>query len=364
MHDKRKLILQNGEEYQGVGFGDEGEKIVEVVFNTSMAGYQEIFSDPSYTDQGVVMTYPLIGNYGMAAEDYETKIPTIGAMLVREYNPQPSNFRAEETLEAVMKRYGVAGLQGIDTRRLTRTIRSQGSQRGLLTAADTPLEAGLARLESAPVPKDAVSRVSCKAAWVSEATVQERFHVVAIDCGMKLNILRSLNARGCRVTVVPWNTSAEDILALKPNGVFLSNGPGDPTDVPEVIATVQKLRGVLPIFGICLGHQILCLSYGARTYKLKFGHRGGNHPVRQLSSGKIEITAQNHSYAVEGDSLDTTPLQVTHVNLLDGTVEGVCCKDERCFSVQYHPESAPGPQDSAYLFDRFIAMMEEEASHA
>ena len=359
----RKLILKNGEEYYGFSFGDSSDRIVEIVFNTSMAGYQEILSDPSYTDQGVVMTYPLIGNYGMADDDYETQTPTIGAMIVREYNDFPSNFRSTSTLDAVMKRYQIPGIHGVDTRRLTRTIRSGGSQQALLTRADLPLEDGIKALVHAEIPQDAVSRVSCDTPWTSPCA-EPRFHVVAIDCGMKQNIVRSLNARGCKVTVVPWNTSAVEIQRLCPDGIFLSNGPGNPTDVPEVIQAVKRLRGKYPIFGICLGHQIISLAYGAKTYKLKFGHRGGNHPVRNLETGKIEITSQNHSYAVDTDSIGATKLTVTHLNLLDGTVEGVKCEEDRVFSVQYHPESAPGPQDSAYLFDRFISMMEKGKRHA
>ena len=359
----RKIILEDGEEYHGFAFGDTGDKVLEIVFNTSMVGYQEILSDPSYTDQAVVMTYPLIGNYGMAADDYETKIPTIGAFIVREYNGEPSNFRCEKSLAEVMIQHGIAGIYGVDTRKLTRSIRSKGSRKCLLTSADTSLEVGLQILSGTRIPQNAVSRVSCGSIWRS-GTKRGRFHVVAVDCGMKMNIVRSLNARGCDVTIVPWNTSAEAIGALKPDGVFFSNGPGDPTDVQPVIDTVRALRGKYPMFGICLGHQIIALAYGAKTYKLKFGHRGGNHPVKDLTTGKIEITSQNHSYAVDALSLEKTPLQCTHINLLDNTVEGMACKADRVFSVQYHPESAPGPQDSAYLFDRFMKLMEEEQRHA
>ena len=354
----RKLILEDGEEYLGFAFGYTGEKVLELVFNTSMVGYQEILSDPSYTDQAVVMTYPLIGNYGMAADDYETPVPTIGAMIVRDYNDAPSNFRSERTLAQVMEQYHISGISGIDTRRLARSIRDKGSRRCLITAADTSLEAGLERLRSANAIRDAVSRVSCGRVWRS-MSAEHRLHVVAIDCGMKRNIVRSLNARGCDVTVVPWNTPAEHIEELRPDGVFLSNGPGDPTDVQPVIDTIRRLRGKYPMFGICLGHQLLALAYGAETYKLKFGHRGGNHPVKDLRTGKIEITSQNHSYAVEAGSLRNTPLNCTHINLLDGTVEGLECAADRVFSVQYHPESAPGPQDRSYVFDRFCKQMEE-----
>lgn len=363
MEYNRKLILEDGEEYYGFSFGYTGDKVLEIVFNTSMAGYQEILSDPSYTDQGVVMTYPLIGNYGMAADDYETKVPTIGAFIVREYNDLPSNFRSEESLGDVMKRYEIAGIYGVDTRKLTRSIRNKGSRKGLITSADMDLKTALKILAATDLPTDAVSRVSCKEIWYSPAK-ERKFHVVAIDCGMKMNIVRSLNAVGCDVTIVPWNTPAETIASFHPDGVFISNGPGSPTDVPPVIDTVRTLRGKYPMFGICLGHQMIALAYGGETYKLKFGHRGGNHPIKDLTTGKVEITSQNHSYAVDSRSLERTRLEITHVNLLDDTVEGLQCKEDRVFSVQYHPESAPGPQDSFYLFDRFIRLMEEEQSNA
>lgn len=353
-----KLIFEDGAEYPGYAFGAAQEKVCEIVFNTSMVGYQEILSDPSYTYQAVVMTYPLIGNYGMAAEDYETKTPTIGAMIVGEYNDKPSNFRSQAALGDIMKQYHIPGISGVDTRKLTRSIRDYGSRKVLITGIDTPTEKGVEILKKTEIPTDAVSKVSRPQVQFAQAE-KERFHVVAVDCGMKENIVRSLLRRGCSVTIVPWNTTAEEIEKLCPDGVFLSNGPGDPSDVPCVIETVRKLHGKYPIFGICLGHQILCLSYGGACYKLKFGHRGGNHPVRNLTSGKIEITSQNHSYAVDAESLKGTPLKVTHVNLLDGTIEGLSCERDKAFSVQYHPESAPGPEDSGYLFDQFIGLMEE-----
>lgn len=357
----RKIILEDGQEYYGYGFGAAEEKLCEIVFNTSMVGYQEILSDPSYTYQAVVMTYPLIGNYGMAEDDYERDTPTLGALIVREYNDEPSNFRSAATLSEVMKKHGIPGICGIDTRKLNRSIRDFGSRKVLITDMATTLEDGLAKMKATEIPTDAVSRVSCDKMMISYAKKQN-YHVVAIDCGMKMNIVRSLNKRGCKVTIVPWNTPAEAIMALNPDGVFISNGPGDPTDVPEIIRTVKKLIGKYPIFGICLGHQIVSLAYGAKTYKLKFGHRGGNHPVRNLETNKIEITSQNHSYAVDMDSLKGTDLTVTHINLLDNTVEGVKCSKDKVFSVQYHPESAPGPQDSAYLFDRLISMMEGQSN--
>ena len=355
----RKIILEDGQEFFGYGFGARDEKVCEIVFNTSMVGYQEILSDPSYTYQAVVMTYPLIGNYGMADDDYERDIPTLGALIVREYNDEPSNFRSTATLSEVMKKFGIPGIYGVDTRKLNRSIRDFGSCKVLITDISTTLKKGLSILKSTDIPVDAVSRVSCDKIMISNAENQ-KYHVVAIDCGMKLNIVRSLNKRSCKVTIVPWNTPAQAITALDPDGIFISNGPGDPTDVPETTQAIKNLIGKYPIFGICLGHQIISLAYGAKTYKLKFGHRGGNHPVRNLENNKIEITSQNHSYAVDADSLKGTDLTVTHINLLDNTIEGVKCDKDKVFSVQYHPESAPGPQDSAYLFDRFIKMMEEQ----
>ncbi len=370
----RKIVFEDGTEVFGYGFGARKDAVLEIVFNTSMAGYQEILSDPSYTDQAVVMTYPLIGNYGMADDDYETEIPTIGGLIVREYNASPSNFRSREPLGAVMERFGIPGVSGVDTRMLTRSIRDHGSRKVYITDVIYPTEACLEILRERELPKDAVARVSRKEIRVSPAenetgavpaedgsgpVRQERFRVTAVDCGMKENIVRSMNRRGMTVTIVPWNTPAEEIIRTEPDGVFLSNGPGDPEDVPETIAAVRGLIGLYPLFGICLGHQIIALASGAKTYKLKFGHRGGNHPVMDLTTGKIEITSQNHSYAVDEASLAGTGLIVTHRNLLDGTVEGLACPEKRLFSVQYHPESAPGPQDSAHLFDRFLQLMRE-----
>ena len=359
----RKIVLEDGSEYLGFGFGSRVDRVCEIVFNTSMAGYQEIVSDLSYTDQAVVMTYPLIGNYGIAEEDFECKTPNIGALIVYDYNDSPSNFRCVKALSELLEENGIPGISGIDTRKLARSIRDLGSRRVLITSPEVSTAEALRVMDRTPVPHDAVRRVSCKKRWYSR-TADAQFSVVAIDCGIKLNIIRSLNRCGCNVTIVPYNTTAEEIAFMKPDGVFLSNGPGDPEDVPEVIETVRQLKGRVPIFGICLGHQILALSYGARTYKLKFGHRGGNHPVKNLLTGKIEMTSQNHSYAVVPDSVEGTALTVTHRNLLDGTIEGLECREDRVFSVQYHPESAPGPQDSSYLFAHFVEYMEEGKRHA
>ena len=359
----KKLILEDGSEYYGVGFGADKEAVCEIVFNTSMAGYQEIISDPSYTDQAIVMSYPLIGNYGITDEDFESKMINLGALIVREVNEFPSNFRFTRTLSELLEDSDVPGIYGVDTRKLVRSIRDFGSRKVLITGADTTLEEGLEKLKNTELRRDMVARCSSKKRWYSR-TSNHKYNVVAIDCGMKMNIVRSLNKRGCKVIIVPWNTSAADIEKYKPDGVFISNGPGDPTDVPPVIETIKTLRGRHVIFGICLGHQIISLAYGAKTYKLKFGHRGGNHPVRNLETGKIEITSQNHSYAVDNDSLAETDLTATHINLLDNTIEGVECKADKVFSVQYHPESAPGPQDSAYLFDKFVQLMKEDKGNA
>ena len=355
----KKIVLEDGEEYLGYGFGANIESICEIVFNTSMVGYQEIVSDPSYTYQMVVMTYPLIGNYGITDEDYETKQPTIGGLIVRDYNDMPSNFRYTKTLSEYLEENNIPGIYGLDTRRLTRSIRDKGSRKVIITDINTSKENALKKIKEFNIPKDAVSKVSCKKKWYSR-TANAQFNIVAVDCGIKLNIIRSLNNRGCNVTVVPYNTTAEEIINLKPDGVFLSNGPGDPEDVIEVIKLVKELKGKYPIFGICLGHQMISLAYGAKTYKLKFGHRGGNHPVLNLQTDKIEITSQNHSYAVDEKTLKGTGLEVTHKNILDNTIEGVQSRKDKIFSVQYHPESAPGPQDSSYLFDKFIEIMKGE----
>ncbi len=321
-----------------------------------MVGYQEILSDPSYADQIIVMTYPLIGNYGITDEDYETKFPSIGGMIVKENNDSPSNFRYTKTLAEVLEENDIPAISGLDTRMLTRILRDARGLRAIITGIDTPVEEAVAKIKAVPRPTNLVSRVSCRKRWFAR-TANYKYDIVAIDCGMKYNMVRSLNAHNCNVTVVPWNTTAEQIMAFNPDGVLISNGPGSPEDVPEVVETIRRLRGRVPMFGICLGHQLIALAYGAKIDIINPGHRGGNHPVKELSTGKILITSQNHGYAVVAESVKDTPLEITHVNLLDNTVEGCRCIEDKVISVQFHPESAPGPQDSIYLFDKFIEMI-------
>ena len=355
-----KLVLEDGSEFFGYSFGDDSirDRVCTVVFNTSMVGYQEIVSDPAYTDQFVVMTYTLIGNYGMTEEDYESKSLSIGGLIVREYNDQPSNFRYTKTLEEVMCEHHIPGIWGIDTRMLTRKLRDKGSMRGILTSMHTTTASALAMIRVTPVPTDAVARVSSKKRWYTR-TANAKHHVVAIDCGMKTNIVRTLTAKGCNVTVVPYNTTAAQIEALNPDGVIISSGPGCPTDAGEVMATIKELWGKYPMFGIGLGCQLICLAKGATVDTLPHGHRGG-YPVRCCEDGKITSTAQNHAYAVNRDSLAGTGLTVLYENVTDLSVEGVIDAQSNVIGVQFAPESAPGPQDNYALFDRFIAMMKED----
>ena len=358
----RKLILDNGSEFYGYGFGANVERVCELCFNTSMVGYQEIGSSPSNTDLGVVMTYPLIGNYGITDEDFESRTPTLGALIVSEYNDLPSNFRCTKTLAEILEENNIPAIEGFDTRELTRILRDGKASRGILTGIETSAEEGMRIIAETPIDTDVISRVSCRKRWFSR-TPDHLYNVVAIDCGIKLTSIRMLNARDCNVTVVPWNTDAETVLAMKPDGIFISNGPGNPAYATPVVELVKALRGKLPIFGICLGHQIISLAYGAKINKLPCGHHGG-YPVRNLETGKLESTSQSHCYTVDKDSLEGTGLEITHVNVSDGSVEGVACKADRVYSVQFHPESAPGPQDSAYLFDRFISLMKEAKRNA
>jgi len=375
------LVLADGSVFRGRAFGAAGERAGEVVFNTAMTGYQEVATDPSYAGQLVCMTYPHIGNYGVTPEDAEAGHPWVEALIVRELSPRSSNFRSQEDLAAWFERTGVVGIEGIDTRRLTRRLRLEGAVNGVLSTID--LDEGALEAKARAVPsmagQDLVRRVTSSApyawteGWPARWTQDPRgaaadeawdpvYRVVALDFGVKRNILRSLVAHGFEPTVVPATTSAEEILAYEPDGVFLSNGPGDPEPVTYAIETVRALLGKVPLFGICLGHQILALAGGARTYKLKFGHRGANHPVRDHAhaTGAVEITSQNHGFAVDPDSLAGTPFSATHTNLNDMTNAGMACEDLAAFSVQYHPEAAPGPHDAQHLFMRFRRLIAGE----
>jgi carbamoyl-phosphate synthase small subunit len=361
------LVLSNGRVFRGQLRGAQQPAAGEVIFNTAMTGYQEILTDPSYAGQIVTMTYPHIGNYGTNSEDVESRQPSVRGFIVKELSPVASNWRADESLDAYLKRHGIAALEGIDTRSLVIALREQGAVPGVIApaeaadvdalkarAASLPSMVGqnLARTVSAPQPYD----------WdtVEPGARQPRWRVFAYDYGIKFNILRSLAARGVAVEVVPYDYPAARLLERRPDGVFLSNGPGDPEPVTEAIANVKALLGRVPIFGICLGHQILGLALGAQSYKLKFGHHGANHPVSLLETGKIEVTSQNHGFALREESLPDS-VRVTHRSLNDGTVEGIESLEHPAFSVQYHPEASPGPHDSSYLFDRFLQMMERRA---
>ncbi len=363
MTDKNSavLLLEDGRSFQGWSFGAKGETVGEVCFNTGMTGYQEILTDPSYCGQIVTMTSPHIGNYGVNPEDVESDRIQVAGFVVKEETENPSNWRATQSIGDYLREHDIVGIQGIDTRALTRHIRTEGAMNGIISSADQNLDSLKEKLSAVPsmAGLDLARNVTTAERYEWSGNGKGKLKVAAIDYGIKLNILRLLENNGCDVTVFPAQTSAEELLEFKPNGIFLSNGPGDPAAVDYAIKTVKNLLGKTPIFGICLGHQILALALGAETFKLKFGHRGINHPVKNLETGIVEITSQNHGFAVDLDSLPANVIP-THVNLNDNTSEGIRCKDIPAFSVQYHPEASPGPHDSRYLFRQYIDMMAEK----
>ncbi|WP_172194164.1 glutamine-hydrolyzing carbamoyl-phosphate synthase small subunit [Saccharibacillus qingshengii] len=351
-----KLLLEDGTLFTGRSFGAQGDTTGEVVFNTGITGYQEVLSDPSYCNQIVTMTYPLIGNYGITRDDFESVRPFVNGFVVRRYEPVPSNWRAEYTLDELLKEHGIVGISDIDTRMLTRILRNHGTMRGILTAGSKSVEELQEMLQSSELVTNQVEKTSTQHVYNSPGKGER---IVVIDYGAKSGIVRELSARGCDIVVVPQDTTAEQIRRMNPDGIQLSNGPGDPKDVPQAVETIKQLLGEYPIFGICLGHQLLALAGGADTEKLKFGHRGGNHPVKELESGRCYITSQNHGYTVKEESLVGTDFEITHINNNDKTIEGLRHTKFPAFSVQYHPEAAPGPFDSSYLFDRFIETIHE-----
>ncbi len=360
------LALEDGRVFRGRSWGAEGETSGEMVFNTSMSGYQEVLTDPSYAGQIVCMTYPLIGNYGVTSQDAESARPWVEGFVVKEASRMASSWRAEETLDAYLKRWKIVAIEGLDTRALVRHIRDKGAMRACLSTLDLDEASLVEKARSSPAMenRELASVVTCKEIYEVAAEGDERFHVVCYDFGVKLNSLRELAAMNCRVTVVPADTPAGEVLALKPDGIFLSNGPGDPASMTKVVEEVRRVaQAGLPTFGICFGHQLLGRAFGGTTYKLQFGHRGGNQPVKDLLKGSVEITAHNHGFAVSAESLPNE-IEVTHVNLNDNCVEGMRHKTLPVFSVQYHPEAAPGPHDAEHHFNRFIELMERARATA
>lgn len=351
---RAKLVLEDGTTFHGEGFGDlTSQTVGEVVFNTGMMGYQEVLSDPSYCDQIVTMTYPLIGNYGLNREEFESLTPQVKGFVVREYEMIPSNWRSEMTLDEVLKSYKIPGLFGIDTRKLTRKIRYEGTMKGAIVPEEMPEDEAMAFLRP-PLPKDQVRRVSTRSSYRIPG---EKERILLIDYGAKGGIIRELSARGCEVIVAPYSLTAEEVRRLHPDGILLSNGPGDPSAVPEAIETVREVMAEYPLFGICLGHQIFSLACGAESGRMKFGHRGSNQPVKDLTTGKVYMTSQNHGYTILPESLAGTDLILTHTSMNDETVEGVRHAYLPAFSVQYHPEASPGPWENGYLFDQFLQLV-------
>jgi carbamoyl-phosphate synthase small subunit len=376
---KAILALSDGKIFEGISFGAEGETSGEIVFNTSITGYQEILTDPSYKGQIVNMTYPLIGNYGICEKDHESIQPYIEGFIIKELSPYPSNWRSEMSLDDFLKSKGIMGIQGIDTRALTKHVRDHGEQQGIISTVDSGHQGLVSKAKRATglEGKDLVKEVTCKEAYTWEeaeinpcagnGNTNKQRKVIVYDCGVKYNILRMLRNYNCDVTVAPASTGAEEVLSMNPDGIVISNGPGDPAAVSYMAENAINIIGKKPVMGICLGHQIISLALGYKTYKLKFGHHGGNQPVMDLSTRKVEITAQNHCFAVDGESISNGQssrfgkVEITHINLNDKSVEGLRCLDVPAFAVQYHPEASPGPHDSSYIFNEFIEMIEEYA---
>ena len=354
----KKLVLENGREFLGYGYGANVERVCEIVFNTSVVGYQEILSDPSCIDQIVVMAYPLIGNYGITDEDFESKTPQVGGMVVRECNENPSNFRYTKTFSETLEEAGIPCIAGVDTRMIVRIIRDEGSQRAAIVNVDTTTEQALEMIKNAPQPKNQVAKVSSRKRWFSR-TPNHKYDIVAVDCGIKHSIIKNFTNRGCNETVVPFDTNLEEIMAFNPDGIFISNGPGNPEELQQVIELIKAIDGQIPLFGISLGMELIALAYGAKVYKMKCGHHG-SPAVRTIASGRIDMTSQSHDYAVDAASLEGTRLTITHENVLDKTVEGIECAEDKMYALQFYPESAPGPQDCSYLIDKFIKLMEEK----
>ncbi len=357
---KATLILENGQVFVGESIGSSEDRICEMVFNTSMVGYQEVLTDPSYAGQGIVMSYPLIGNYGVNSFDNESIQAWPEAFIVRHLSPRGSNFRNEDTLDHYLKKYNIVGIQGIDTRAITKILRNQGTMNGMITCAENfSVEEAQAKIKSYRV-QGTVERVSTKS--VQYFPVENPSHHIALlDLGEKVNMTRCLNARGCNVTLLPYNTKAEEILTGGYDGIMLSNGPGDPADNAEVIAEIKKLYDSdIPIFAVCLGHQLMALATGATTCRLAYGHRGANHPVRDIRAGRVFITSQNHGYVVQSETVNPEIATVSHVNVNDGTCEGLEYKNKHIFTVQFHPEANPGPKDTEYLFDKFLEMIDDK----
>ena len=353
----RKLVLEDGTEFYGCGFGAKSDRVCRLVINTAAVGYQEVLSDPSCAGLAIVMTYPLIGNYGITDEDFESKNPTLGMLIVREYCDSPSNFRFTKTLSETMEDYRIPGIYGLDTRKLTRKIRDEGSMRVLITDASMSTERAVETIMNTSDDTDMIAKVSCKKRWYSR-TANHKYDIVAVDCGIKHSVIEALKRRRCNVTVVPYNTDAAEITALRPDAVVIPNGPGEPQDAKPIMELIRQIKGKIPILAIGLGFDIACLALGAKLENRKFCCIGGNHPVKETATGKIKVTSQGDGFMLKEDALDGTGLQATHINILDNTVVGVKSEKDRLLAFQFHPEASPGPQDFETLFDTFISMTE------